>query len=250
MASPAHSPLSSPGFADDQLQLMTPRVKQLVEREGLEDYVLWFYSPMALPLGDELEPRAVIYDCMDELASFLNAPAALKSREVELLKRADIVFTGGPSLYRAKKDKHPNVHCFSSSVDVGHFSAAAEATEPDDQRELPHPRLGYVGVIDERLDLPLLDAVSQARPDWHFVMVGPVVKIDPATLPVRPNIHYLSARKYAELPAYLSGWDACLMPFARNEATKHISPTKVLEYMAADRPIVSTSIAEVADIYS
>ncbi len=245
-----HSPLPSVGFADDQLELMRPHLETLIQREGIDAYVLWFYSPMALPLTDGLQPQAVVYDCMDELTAFLNAPPELKARETQLLTQANVVFTGGPSLYRAKRDKHANVHCFSSSVDVAHFASAEVPADPEDQQGIPFPRLGYVGVIDERFDLGLLDAVSRARPDWQLVMVGPVVKIDPATLPQRANIHYLGGRQYADLPAYLSGWDVCLMPFARNASTKHISPTKVLEYMAADRAIVSTSIADVADIYS
>jgi glycosyltransferase involved in cell wall biosynthesis len=114
---------------------------------------------------------------------------------------------------------------------------------------LAHPRLGFFGVLDERLDLRLLDFLAEQRPDWQIVLVGPVVKIDPATLPRRPNMHYLGQRSYDELPGYLAGWDVCLLPFARNDATRFISPTKTLEYMAAERPIVSTPITDVAEPY-
>jgi UDP-galactopyranose mutase len=205
---------------------------------------------MALPLADDLRPLAVIYDCMDELSAFLHAPPELLERESALLDVADAVFTGGPSLYRAKKDRHPNVHCFPSSVDAQHFATAANGmAEADDQAALPHPRLGFFGVIDERFDIPAVRAMAEAHPEWQIVLVGPVVKIDPAILPRHSNIHYFGQRAYRQLPAYLKGWDVCLLPFARNDATRYISPTKTLEYMAAGKMIATTPIADVVEPY-
>jgi UDP-galactopyranose mutase len=190
---------------------------------------------------------------MDELSLFLGAPPELLTFEAQLLEYADLMFTGGPSLYRAKQSRHPNVHCFPSSVDAAHFRLTGPAGEPvmeaEDQMELGHPRLGFYGVIDERLDLEVVERLAEAHPDWQIVLVGPVVKIDPAHLPARTNIHYFGQRSYDELPRYLAGWDVCLLPFARNEATRFISPTKTLEYMAAELPIVSTPIADVAEPY-
>src|SRR5262249_8592261 len=224
-------------------------VQQLVEEENLEDYLVWFYTPMALPVSEVLQPAAVVYDCMDELSAFLGAPPELLEREEQLLQKADVVFTGGPSLFRAKQNRHPNVHCFPSSVDAGHFAKANQAAEAPDQAPLPRPRLGYFGVIDERMDLGLLDAMSQAHPEWQIVLVGPVAKVDGSVLPRRPNIHYLGQPSYSELPAYVAGWDVCLLPFALNDATRFISPTKTLEYMAAERPIVSAPITDISDPY-
>jgi UDP-galactopyranose mutase len=165
---------------------------------------------------------------------------------------ADIVFTGGPSLYAAKKHHHPHVHCFPSSVDARHFSAAADhqIAEAADQQAIPHPRLGYFGVVDERIDLAILESLAVSHPEWQIVVVGPVVKIDPATLPRHPNLHYPGQRDYRSLPSYITGWDVCLMPFARNAATRFISPTKTLEYMAAGKMIASTPIADVAGPYA
>jgi UDP-galactopyranose mutase len=243
------TPVLSSGFSDEQAPHLKRLVRQLVEEERLEDYLLWFYTPMALPLAQTLRPKAIVYDCMDELSAFLGAPPQLLQREEQLLQRAEIVFTGGPSLFRAKQNRHPNVHCFPSSVDAKHFARAKHTAEAADQAALPHPRLGFFGVIDERMDLDLLDAMSQAHPEWQIVMVGPVVKVDPAILPRRPNLHFIGPRDYAQLPEYLAGWDICLLPFALNEATRFISPTKTLEYMAAERPIVSTPITDVADPY-
>jgi UDP-galactopyranose mutase len=245
-----HTPVRNPGFSDEQIPALSALLQELVAKESLRDYVVWFYSPMALPLTRVLLPQATVYDCMDELSAFLNAPPQLLQREAELLAGADVVFTGGPSLYRAKKDRHPNIHCFPSSVDAKHFGQArAGLAETADQAALPRPRLGYFGVIDERIDAPLLDALARAHPEWQLTLVGPIVKIDPAVLPRRLNIHYFGQRDYAQLPAYLTGWDVCLLPFARNAATRYISPTKTLEYMAAERPIVSTPITDVAESY-
>jgi UDP-galactopyranose mutase len=225
-------------------------VDTLFDRHKVSDYILWYYTPMALAFSQHLAPRAAVYDCMDELSAFKGAPALLKAREAELLRRVALVLTGGQSLYEAKRHQHRNMHPFPSSVDVEHFAQARTITaDPADQAAIPRPRLGYFGVIDERMDLALLDGLAEARPDWQIVMLGPVVKIDPATLPTRPNIHFLGSKRYEELPHYIAGWDAALLPFARNEATRFISPTKTPEYMAAGRPVVSTSIRDVVRPY-
>jgi UDP-galactopyranose mutase len=246
------TPVAEPGFHAAQLGALGPMLEEIRDEAGPDGLVAWLYTPLALPLARQLDPVLVVYDCMDELSMFLGAPPELVQREAELMEVADVMFTGGPSLYAAKRDKHPNVHCFPSSVDAAHFGRAqpgGSAEQPADQRDLPYPRLGYYGVIDERLDLPLIAALADAHPEWQLVLVGPVVKIDPAALPRRPNIHYTGQRTYGELPGYLAGWDVCLLPFARNDSTRFISPTKTLEYMAAERPIVSTPIADVAGPY-
>jgi glycosyltransferase involved in cell wall biosynthesis len=249
------TPSPAPGFHPEQLAAIQPLLPELLAEAGPQP-VAWVYTPLALPLVERLDPVAVVYDCMDELSLFLGAPPEVVAREDALLARADLVFTGGPSLYRAKRHRHRNIHCFPSSVDADHFGrarprrpAGVRETEPSDQAGIPHPRLGFFGVLDERIDLAIVAGAADAHPEWQIVMVGPVVKIDPAMLPRRPNIHDLGSRPYAELPAYLAGWDVCLLPFARNEATRFISPTKTLEYMAAERPIVSTPITDVAEPY-
>jgi len=244
----AHTPIHGAGFHDEQLRLLQPMVAQLAPPG--EDVIAWFYTPMALPLLQALQPSLVVYDCMDELASFKNPPKQLLQRESALLNLADLVFAGGPSLYEAKKNRHPNVHCFPSSVDVVHFQQALDRQRVHPQQaDIPHPRLGFYGVLDERFDPELVGEVADAHPEWQIVLAGPVVKIDPERLPRRANIHYLGQQPYAALPDLLAGWDVCLMPFAINEATKFISPTKVLEYMAAQLPIVGTPIADVANPY-
>jgi UDP-galactopyranose mutase len=234
----------------DALAIQRRFVDELIARHAITHPVLWYYTPMALAFSDHLPAAVVVYDCMDELSAFAHAPVALKTAETELLRKAGVVFTGGQSLYEAKRHRHPNVHAFPSSVDVPHFAQGRTVSaDPEDQSAIPHPRLGFCGVIDERMDLELLDGVARRRPDWHFVMIGPVVKIDPATLPRHANIHYLGAKAYADLPRYIGAWDVALLPFARNDATRFISPTKTPEYLAAGRPVVSTTITDVVRPY-
>ena len=212
--------------------------------------IRWFYTPMMYGIARDVPAEVTVYDCMDELSAFKNAPPALLALEAELLKAADVVFTGGYSIYEAKRDRHANIHPFPSSVDRALFAQARVAqADPADQASLPRPRFGFYGVVDERIDLNLLAAVADARPEWSLAVIGPVVKIDEADLPRRPNLHYLGGKSYAELPAYLSGWDVALMPFAINEATRFISPTKTPEYLAAGRPVVSTPIKDVVRHY-
>lgn len=245
------TPHVNPGLPEEEV---TRRTRSLVDDLFLEkeiaNYVLWYYTPMALACSDHLRPAMTIYDCMDELSAFKFAPPALQQLERRLLQQADIVFTGGVSLYEHKKNHHHNIHPFPSSIERDHFAQARNiSAEPADQCGIPHPRIGFYGVVDERFDIELLQQVAQQRPDWHFVILGPVVKIDPAILPRNNNIHYLGSKTYKELPAYLSGWDIAMIPFARNESTRFISPTKTPEYLAAGRPVISTSIRDVVDPY-
>src|SRR3954470_21173212 len=233
-----------------QQQFQTTEIPKLLCDHNITDYILWYYTPMALSFTTALKPLAVVYDCMDELSAFAGAPESLRELEHELFRCADVVFTGGQSLYEAKRTRHANVHAFPSSVDVAHFATARTCSgEPPDHQSIGRPRIGFFGVIDERMDYDLLRGVAAARPSWHLVLLGPTAKIDPATLPRAANIHYLGPKTYAELPHYISCWDVAMLPFARNEATRFISPTKTPEYLAAGRPVVSTSIRDVVRPY-
>ncbi len=231
-------------------ELMRHMIDLMMTEHKINNYISWFYTPMMLDWSRQLTPRVVVYDCMDELSGFKNAPTELVERERELFAKADLVFTGGHSLYEAKRSQHTDVYAFPSSIDKDHFATAILIRDDDSkQPNIPHPRIGYVGVIDERLDISLLAAVADLRPDWSFVMVGPVVKIDENELPRRDNIHYLGQRAYEDLPAIMAGWDAAMMPFALNDSTKYISPTKTPEYLAAGLPVVSTPIRDVVRPY-
>jgi UDP-galactopyranose mutase len=226
---------------------------ELIEKERIADFVLWHYTPMARGFASHLRPHATVYDCMDELSMFKDAPPELREREAELLASADLIFTGGQSIYEAKAEQLADatrLHCFPSSIDFAHFAQARTiGDEPADQIGIAHPRLGFFGVVDERFDIELLREMAEARPEWQFVIIGPIVKIDPAILPRNRNIHYPGGKSYAELPAYLAGWDVALLLFARNDATRFISPTKTPEYLAAAKPVVSTSIRDVVRPY-
>jgi UDP-galactopyranose mutase len=239
------------GLSEDQaIALQQLMVDTLIAEAQIQAPILWYYNPMAVPFTYHLDASAVVYDCMDELSAFQGAHPELQTREAHLFELANLVFTGGRSLYEAKQHQHSSVHAFPSSIDAAHFAQARTiGEEPLDQVTIPHPRLGFYGVVDERMDLALLEGIAQARPDWHLVIIGPVVKIDPALLPKHPNIHYLGGKSYQELPSYLAGWDVALLPFARNESTRFISPTKTPEYLAAGKPVVSTSIRDVVRPY-
>jgi glycosyltransferase involved in cell wall biosynthesis len=210
--------------------------------------IQWFYDPMAVPafLG-QMDETLTVYDCMDELSKFAYAPPEISEREAELLAAADLVFTGGRKLYEAKSRSHSNCHFYGCGVDYDHFGKARlQSTEvPAQLAALPKPRLGYIGVIDERMDANLVAALADANPNWSVVMVGPVLKIDAAALPKRPNLHWLGRQDYSALPNLCRGLDVCLMPFALNESTEYINPTKALEYMATGRVIVSTAVPDV-----
>ncbi|WP_275402982.1 UDP-galactopyranose mutase [Sphingomonas corticis] len=248
--------------ADGGVRIATPRLPAGLDEEATEAAlralldrflageaavaVRWYYTPMMLAFSRHVAAGCTVYDCMDELSAFRFAPPTLLALEDELLGAADLVFTGGYSLYEAKRARHADVRPFPSSVDVAHFAQARNRAAIGRDETA---RLGFYGVIDERMDLNLVAALADARPSWRIEMVGPVVKIDPADLPQRPNLHYPGARAYADLPAVLAGWDVALMPFAINEATRFISPTKTPEYLAAGRPVVSTPVIDVVRHY-
>lgn len=246
----AHMPrrLRADEAAADQVQVEL--LNQFFNEQRITEYVFWYYTPMALGKSRHFRPALTVYDCMDELANFKFAPPELKQREQELFQKADLVFTGGQTLYEAKREQHADAHAFPSSIDKAHFGQArGPLAEPADQAGIPHPRVGFFGVVDERLDIELLRELAQNHPEWQFVIIGPVVKIDPATLPRTANVHYLGGKDYQELPAYLKGWEVATLLFADNESTKFISPTKTPEYLAAGNPVVSTPIRDVVRPY-
>jgi UDP-galactopyranose mutase len=261
-----HDTISLEENIDGNVTVLTPHLKEgMSEHETnkyieilllkfikiykIRDYIAWYYTPMALNFTANLRPTLIIYDCMDELSGFKGAHPELTKHEKALMNISDVVFTGGHHLYEHKKHLHDNIYPFPSSIDQEHFESGLGAADPPDQINIPHPRAGFFGVIDERLDIELLDKLALEMPDFHFVMIGPVVKIDHASLPVHDNIHYLGQKKYSELPAYLANWDVAILPFAKNDSTKFISPTKTPEYLAAGKPVVSTSIHDVVNPY-
>jgi glycosyltransferase involved in cell wall biosynthesis len=246
-------------IVDEMLHVLQPNVRNIEAIAALiPAYVKnksiaigWFYSASFSPLLESIHFENVVYDCMDELSLFKGAPEHLINQEKYLMAHADIIFTGGKSLYESKKELHPNVHCFPSSVDESHFAQALNGISiPSDIVHVPSPIVGYYGVIDERIDLYLIDQAAEKMPHVSFVMIGPLAKIEDSDLPKRDNIYYLGMKSYDELPHYLKAFDIAMMPFALNDATKYISPTKTLEYMAAGKPIISTKIMDVVRDYS
>lgn len=235
---------------EETTRIQKKLLDKFLPKSNSSDYIFWYYTPMALSFSGHYDPAFVVYDCMDELSNFKFAPPELKQNEQRLINKADIVFTGGHSLYEAKKSLHKNIHPFPSSIDKKHFEKARTVQEPEDQRHIPHPRLGFYGVIDERFDIELIRSIAVKRPDWNIVLLGPVVKIDPASVPQMDNVFLLGGKSYNELPDYVSGWDIALIPFLLNDATKYISPTKTPEYLAAGVPVISTAIRDVVYPYA
>src|SRR3954451_4259831 len=234
----------------EELRAQKILLDRYMQKHIAGEVIAWYYTPMALRFAGHLDAETVVYDCMDELSAFLGAPVELGQWEQKLFQRADVVFTGGASLYAAKRRQHQNVHLFASSVDKEHFAAArTPQPDPSDQSGIPHPRIGFFGVLDERLDTGLLRDVARSHPEWHFVLIGPVVKIGEDQLPRADNIHYLGRKDYSELPRYIANWDVAMLPFARNASTRFISPTKTPEYLAAGKRVVSTPIQDVVNPY-
>ena len=218
---------------------------------GIERPLLWFYNPMDVDWAvGQFDERGVVYDCMDELAQFRGAPPELIRREARLIEVADVVFTGGIELFEKKSKQHANAHFFGCAVEYDHFAQAQNGEPiPDDLAAIPSPRVGWFGVVDERVDYDLLREAAARRPDLSFVIVGPAVKVDPKDFPQAPNLHWLGGRDYKDLPAYCRGYDVCMMCFALNEATEFINPTKALEYLATGRPVISTAVKDVVRQY-
>jgi UDP-galactopyranose mutase len=224
-------------------------VNQIIKWYNISDYLLWYLTPMAIEFSSDLKPKGVVYDSMDELSMFKGAHPNILPNENKLFKIADVVFTGGYSLYEYKKHRHHNIHPIPSSIDQNHFNSGSGNPDPSDQAKIPHPRVGFFGVLDERMDIELVNGLALKMPDIHFIMIGPVVKIDPSLLPKHKNIHYLGQKSYEELPSYLAHWDVAILPFAKNDSTRFISPTKIPEYLAAGKQVVSTSIRDVVMPY-
>ena len=242
-----HTRIPERGFADAQMPVLAELLENLISSHDLGTPVVWLYTPWALPLLQRLDAKTIVYDCIEEPGAPGDAGRELEAREHSLLKLADLVFTGGPSLFRHKQALHDHVHSLPSSVDKQHFAAVGPGIDHPEQATIAHPRFGYFGVIDQRFDPVPVSLLADAHPEWQIVLVGPIANVDLRTLPRRPNIHYMGERPYAELPQFISGWDVCLLPFAVNAATRFVSPAKVLEYMAAGKPIVTTALPDVIE---
>jgi glycosyltransferase involved in cell wall biosynthesis len=248
----AHDARGTAAVVPTLRRFLNDAIEQVNTDGAFDAPLLWYYSPMEAAWSlDYIEGRGVVYDCMDELSQFRGAPKELVDEERRLMSRADVVFTGGYELWMKKSRQHPNTHFFGCGVEYEHFSKAQDPRTPvpDDIASLPGPVIGWFGVIDERVDYDLLQEMAALRPEWSFVMVGPVVKVDPATLPQAPNLHWLGGRDYKILPDYCRGYDVCMMAFAINEATEFINPTKALEYLATGKPVLSTPVADVVRQY-
>jgi glycosyltransferase involved in cell wall biosynthesis len=251
-----HTPLDARGFHDDQLPVLRPLIADALEAHGLGDWIAWLCTPMALPLLSGLAPQAVVYDCADDLSLLADTPGEWHRLETALMENADLVFAGGPSLYKARQALNDRVHCLPSGVEARRFSPQAAAARIDAmlqaervQGRIAGPRLGFCGVMDERVDMQLLAGVADARPDWQLLMAGPVAPSLAARLPRRENIHWLGAQPPGLLPQLVGDWDLCLLPFVLDETTRLLSPEQTLGYMAAEKPVVASAVPDVVTMY-
>jgi len=244
------------GFNQQQASILAPLLEEYLLANCIEDYAIWFYTPMAYSFIDYLQPKAVIYDCTEIDSERDEDSMEWREMEEALVDHADTIFTSGPSLYDSKRDIHPNVHCLPNAVDMVHFSperllqTSHSSTDVAQlQEKIGFPRLGFFGVIDERIDFDLLAKVAEARPDWNIVMLGPIKNVNESELPKYPNIHWLGMHSYERLPYFLATWDVCFLPYIVNDLTGFINPCQTLEYMAAEKPVVSTAIPDIAAMY-
>ena len=251
----AHTRCDARGFHDEQLAVMAGLLAQFMRQRGIARPLVWLDTPAPLPLVEALDPRGVIYDCRDDTAA-TSGNASLRRREAQLMELADVVLAGGPSLYESHRCRHANVHCIANAVDAAHFAPpalAGKAIEAVSARAIhaaiPNPRLGWFGIIDERVDLELVARVADLRPDWQIVMAGPLRGVAPQALPQRGNILWLGPQTYAILPHLQAHWDVCLLPLRHDECAHHAAPIEALEYLAGQKSVVSTPVHDVVALH-
>ena len=251
----AHTRCDAPGFHADQFPAMAPLLARFLHERGIVEPLVWIDTPAALPLAEPLRPRGLVYDCHDDVAA-LSADPALRRHEARLMTLADVVVAGGPSLYQSHRARHANVHCIANGVDAEHFApppAAGTSIEAVSARAIhaaiPNPRLGFFGVIDERVDLALLARAADLRPDWQFVMAGPLRGVAAADLPQRGNLLWLGPQTYAILPHLQAHWDVCMLPLRCDTTAHHAAPVEALEFLAGQKSVVSTPVADVVALH-
>lgn len=232
-------------------RLLTAAVRRAMRRLGLARPILWIFPPTGAGLAGRLGESLLVYHCVDAYAENPGVDReAILALEAELLARCDLVLATSRALYEEKRPARGRSRYLPNVADAEHFAAGGEP--PADLARIPRPRLGYAGnVAGYKVDVALLAAVARARPGWQFCLVGPHGAGDPggdlAPLMGLANVHLLGARPYAELPAYLAGCDACLIPFRVSASTRASFPLKFYEYMAAGKPIVATPLPALAD---
>jgi len=224
--------------------------KEAALRLGTARPVVWINFPFNPRLAKSLSPRAVVYDVMDEFVEFSIAPRKARRMEEEVLNRASFVSTGTYALYEKKTALHPHVRYIPCGVDFELFNSVVKRKppRPQDFPKARAPVFGYFGTLNERIDAELIEEVARRRPGWLFVLIGPIQRSYGGTRQLG-NVYYLGLKPYKLLPTYLAHFDVCTMPYRITEATKSISPVKLLEYFAAGKPVITTRIPDVLRFY-
>lgn len=228
-------------------------IKRALRKAGGDTPVLWIYAPDAGELVGTLGEGYSIYYCADDWGAgsqWWNSGRDIRAREMELAAKVDLVVGTSTNIVKRWKETHRNTLLVTNGGDVDSFKVARNPNLeiPEDLKKIPAPRIGYVGFVDARFDTSLYTRLAQARPDWNFVIVGPLMEkqVNLAQLKRLPNVHFLGPRTRGELPSYLKGFDVCTIPYICNKLAESIFPLKLFEYLAAGRPVVSTGLPELA----
>jgi len=227
--------------------LLIRQIKWALSRIRSGPLELWSFTPDISYVLGHFGEREVVYYCVDDHASFsgYNRDQVLRDEE-ELCRRADLVVTTAQALQESKKGWNPHTLLVPHGVDYEHFSKSVtdNFTIPMDLVDIPKPRLGFIGLIRDWVDLDLLAAAARQRSHWHFVIIGDST-IDLSRYRAQPNLHFLGRKPYEALPAYCRHFDVGLIPFKVNDLTRAVNPIKLREYLAAGLPVVSTPMPEV-----
>lgn len=246
-------------------RVLAAYLRWALERLGFREHLLWTYLPATVDLVDHLDPVLLVYHCVDEHSAFPGFvdPDVVSGYDSDLTSRAGLVITTAASLREARLPLNPHTHHVPNAADVSLFSQALEEEamdagvvdartaadhlfEPPDIGVISRPRVGVIGVHDERLDVEAVEAVARADPGRQVVLVGPLQPgdVDETRLRALPNVHLLGDKRREDLPAYLRALDVALIPYVRNELTRNIFPLKLYEYLAGGRPVVAAALPE------
>ncbi len=226
-------------------------LRWLMWREGIRKPISWFMIPHVSLAAGRLGERLSVYYCIDDYAASPDVDAeAVRNMDEELTRNADLVFVAAKTLLEPKRKLNDNTFVSPHGVDVEHFGRAQVPSLPipSDVRDLPHPVVGFFGLIESRMDLELLGFLARSRPNWTFLMIGRVAVAE-RELPSLPNLHFIGKRPYESLPAYGKHFDAAIIPYRQTQFNYHANPLKLREYLAMGKPVVAVSTPEI-DRYS
>ena len=244
------TPLAVPRYGDPTIDrinrvIVTATVRAAMRRLHFERPITYTFTPPSVWAAGHLGEERLVYHCVDDFSAFEGASQAIVRYEEELCRRADAIIACSQPLFESRGQWNPNTFLLRHGVEYAHFARALdpELSEPDDLAGIPHPRIGFHGLIAEWVDLRLLRLVADAMPDAHIVLIGQANRAL-RELEGAPNMHHLQRKPYEQLPAYCKGMDVAVLPFAPGPLTAASNPLKLREYLSAGLPVVATDIPE------